>query len=333
MIDWHFYATIYNTIAVPLQTAVNTLLGGVIGYVRAPLLVGITLWIGMNAGIVANGGGTVSSLYRSILQAGIIVVILQSTMTYNQYVGDVAQAIPREVGQALSGGGTNVTSGMAHDLVWNQAVKAGLLVWEHIPSYNLKGALMTLCVAAYFVVAFAAILGGFGIYLLSSVSFALLLATGPLFVALYPFPGLRRYFNGWFAAVVSAILTQVFSVAVLALLVAAEAATVARIVENAGSGADANFVSEMIVLLEAAGLMYLVYRLLKQTPAIASSIAGGVYHNVSNISSMPMAFVSSAAGMAGRAASGVAGQAIGQTARAASVSRPSVAAGRSLSGG
>jgi type IV secretory pathway VirB6-like protein len=244
-------------------------------------------------------------------------MILQSVAAYDQYVVSLAQTIPNEIGVALAGGGAGgtVTSGAAFDLVWNQAAKAGLMVWAHIPSYSLKGAILTLCVAAYFVVAFAAILAGFIVYLVSAVLLSLLLTVGPLFIALYPFPPVARFFNGWLSATVSAVLTQILAVAVLALLIAGEMATVNRIVQNAGNGAEANFVSELLVLLEAGGLMAFVARLIKEIPSITVAIAGGVYQNANRLASTPMSMVAAGAAaggsMAGRgigaAASGVAG--------------------------
>ncbi len=333
MNNWTFFAATYSTIAAPLQVAINGLLANTIGWVRAPLFATITLWVGLQAIAVANGGTTLSSLYRGLLRAAVVVAILQSVATYDQYVVNLAQTIPNEVGVALAGGGAGatVTNGSAFDLVWNQAAKAGLMVWEHIPSYSFKGAILTLCVAAYFIVAFASILGGFTIYLVSSILMSLLLCVGPLFIALYPFPPVRRFFAGWLSAIVGAGITQILSVAVLGLLIGGEMATVNRIVQNAGDGANANFVSELLILLEAGGLMFFVCRLINQVPAISVAIAGGVYQNVGRLASMPMVMVGATARAATASVGRGAGAVAGAATKAVAARRAATSTGQSLS--
>jgi type IV secretory pathway VirB6-like protein len=229
---------------------------------------------------VANGVASIRALYHGVLRAAVVVFLLQSAATYNQYVGTVAQVIPTEVSNAITPGGAaggNVSGGTAFDNVWNAAANAGIKVWEGIPSYSLKGAMLFLLVGVYFIAALACIGGGFLVFLASTILLTLLLKIGPLFVAMFAFPQTHKLAAGWVAAVASTIVTQILAVAVLVLFTAAELATVMRIVVPA---AGDNFLTQLFVLLEAALLLAVIASLVRQTPSIAVSIAGGVYQNV-----------------------------------------------------
>lgn len=330
--NWAFYATIYATVAVPLGDAVTALTGNVLDYVHMPLLAGITLGIGLCAIAASYGFMSFQSVYKLLFAGAVIEVLLLTVTTYDQYVVQLVDAIPFEVGRALAGGGdiNNISDGGAFDHLWNTAAKAGLLAWEHIPSYSLKGALLTLFVGAYFVGVFLVILGGFLVCLASTTMVKLLLTIGGLFLALYPFPPLRKFCHGWVSALASAVLVEILAVAVLALMGAGEMATINRIVQQATAG-KMEFTDELFLLLQASGVFYLVYRLLKQIPSVAVAIAGGVYqavaaHAATAPMNMALAGAQMAVGAAARGAAGMAGQAVKSYGP-----RVSAAVGRSLS--
>lgn len=333
MMNWTFFATVFATIAVPLQTAMTALTGNLIDYVHLPILYGITLGIGLYAIAASYGFVPFNMLYKLLFAGAVIDVLLLTVPTYDTYVVQLVNSLPRDIGRALAGGGdiNMISDGGAFDQVWNTAAKSGLIVWDHIPSYSFKGALLTLFVGAYLIGAFLTILGGFLIYMVSTVMVALLLTIGPLFLALYPFPPLRKFCLGWVSATASAVLTDILSVAVLALLVAGEIATLNRVVQASTGGANMEFTDELFVLLQASGIFYLIYRLLKQVPAIAVAIAGGVYQGLAaRLSEMPMNMAMAAPKMAASAAVGGAATMTGQAVRSMAP-RVSSAVGRSLS--
>lgn len=337
MNDWHFFANLFTQISGLVQAGGDTILNGAMGYARPALLAAITCWIAFQAVVVANGMAPMNSLYRGVIRAAVVVMVLQSTATYNQYIGTIALAIPTEIGNALgSAVGANVASGAVFDTVWDTAAKSGMVVWKHIPQYSLSGAILTLCVAGYFIVVVVCIAAGFLIYLASTVLLILLLKVGPLFVALYAFPQTQRIANGWISAVVTSILTQVFAVAILVLFVGAEQATVTRILAAASNGAAPNFIDELMVLLQAGLLMWIISMLVKQAPGLASSIAGGVYQSMSSFTGAAFG-APKAIGAAARGAASKAGTGISATSAAAGKAiqayRASATTGKSLSGG
>jgi type IV secretion system protein VirB6 len=222
-----------------------------------------------------------------MIRAAIVVFLMQAA-NYNQYISTLARAIPNEVGNALAAAGANagsVASGAAFDTVWNAAAKAGLTAWEQVPKYSLSSIPLWFAIIVYLAIALVAIGVSFLVYLASTILLLLLLAVGPLFVALFAFPQTFKFASGWVAALVSAIVTQILALAVLAMFVATEQATIARITTDVA--VNGNFIDAIITLAEAALLMWLIATLVKQTPSIAQGIAGGVYQNVSGIVDAP----------------------------------------------
>jgi hypothetical protein len=143
---------------------------------------------------------------------------------------------------------------------------------------------------------------------------------GPLFVALFAFPVSAKFASGWVAAVVSAILTQAFAVAILVLFVGVQITIISRVRTGI---VDGNFINAIFGLGEAALLMSIIATLVKQAPSFAQGIAGGVYQNVASMVSAPTAACS---GIGSAAQSGA--KKLAQKVQAARVSNPT---GRSLS--
>ena len=329
MQNWQFFAGLYRDITGLATAGTNGILNGALGYVRPVLLVAITAWIAAQAITVSLGQASMRSLYGGIIRGAVVVFLLQGAATYNQYVGTVAQAIPQEVSNAITPGAVgNIGGGVAFDNVWNAAAKAGIAVWESIPSYSIKGAMLFLLVGVYFIATLCFIGAGFLVYLASTVLLQLLLAVGPLFVALFAFPQTHKFAAGWVAAVVSTLLTQILAVAILVMFTAAEQATVARIAAP-GPGGVGNFIDPLFTLLEASVLLYIIYKLVHQAPTIAASVSGGVYQGVGSL----LASAGKAVGTAASATTqGIAKAAQGVGAATIPATRIIAATGRSLSG-
>jgi type IV secretory pathway VirB6-like protein len=329
MANWAFFATLYAQILALVQGGANGILNGALGYARPVVPAAVVAWIAFQAISVANGVVPMRSVCHGLIRAAVVVFLLQAA-NYNQYVGTVAQAIPTQVTAAISAGGANVVGGAAFDNVWNAAAKAGVAVWKGITSYSLKGAMLFLLVGVYFIAALACIGAGFLVYLASTILLILLLNIGPLFVAMFAFPQTHKFAAGWVAAVASAIVTQILSVAILVLFTAAELATVNNV---AVPGAGTDFLDQLFVLLEAALLLAVIASLVKQAPNIASSIASGAYQGVGSLLGGAGKVATTAAkgttGGIALAARG-AGAAASRMASPARVSQPT---GRSLSGG
>lgn len=319
-----------------MAAAGDAMLNGTLGYVRPLVLAAAIGWIAFRAIMVANNFSRLNDIYRDLIRIAIVVFLLQ-VANYNQYIGGLATAIPTEVGNALAGLGANagnVTNGAAFDGVWNAAAKAGMAVYDQIPKFSLSSIALWFSVIVYLSLALITIGVSFLLYLASTILLLLLLKTGPLFVALFAFPITAKFGSGWVAAVVSVVLTQIFTLAILVLFIGTEQATVTRITAGVAAGGLNNFIDEMVTLAEAALLMWLIATLVKQAPSFAGSIAHGVFQSMSGLAG-------TAAGVAGGAIrTSLAGLALGGRGVSAAARSTGAAAarvtrttGRSLSQG
>jgi type IV secretion system protein VirB6 len=154
------------------------------------------------------------------------------------------------------------------DSIWNQGgavagflwSKAGLLNGEL--GYYVAGAVVwvlmgLLCVYTMFLIA------------LSSIALAILLALGPLFIALLLFDATRRFFEAWLAQLANYALITILTVLVAALLLQIVQSYAAQ---TAALGSALATVDSLNMVLIAV----IVFLLMRQVMPIAASLAGGV---------------------------------------------------------
>jgi type IV secretory pathway VirB6-like protein len=331
MTNWQFFQTLTTQLIAALQGATNGMVNGAVGYARPVVPAAAVAWLAFQAIAVAHQAASVRSMVHGLIRMAVVIFLIQTVANYNQYVGTVAQTIPTQVGNALAAGGANtgnVGNGTAFDTVSNAAIKAALTTYEAIPAFSLSSIPLWIAVIGFIGVAVLAVTISYAVYLASTVLLMLLLAVGPLFVALFAFPQTQKFGAGWVAAVVSTIVTQILAIALLVLFVGVEQETIGRVTTG---GVAANFIDAVVALVECAALMLLISTLVKQTPAIAQSIAGGVYQNMNNIvGGGGSAAVATTRGAVGAIAMGGRGVSAGVRATAARISQPT---GKSLSGG
>jgi type IV secretion system protein VirB6 len=155
--------------------------------------------------------------------------------------------------------------------------KGGLLSGDF--GFYLAGAVVwcligVLCVYAMFLIA------------LSSIALAVLLALGPLFIALLFFDATRRFFTAWIAQLANYGLITILTVMVAALLL--------KIVQSYAAQTAAR--GAAILTVDALNMMLialLVFLVLRQVMPIASGLAGGT-----SLSSLGIASRSISAGLA-----------------------------------
>jgi type IV secretion system protein VirB6 len=327
--NWTIFTDIYNLVDTPLEGAINSIISALTGYVSGPLKYFIIFWLAGSAIVVAinPSGFPLNRLAGQLIRAALAMSLVASAANYNQWIGQVAQQLPTDIGNALVGtvGGTAVTGGSLFDGVWNKAWTAGLTVYRGLPD-SWRGLGLAIGVLVFWLVAVATVAVAFLVYVVSHVLTALVIAIGPLFAAAAVFPMSRFLFSGWLSALASSILAQVLVVTLLSLMMNVETTELAKVVAAQSGGA--NGPGQMQTLLGVAALLLICALLIKQIPSIAVGIAGGIYHATGVYAASLYAGAAAAARGAGAAiravspASSVGGR-IGTT-------RP---AGRSLSGG
>lgn len=184
---------------------------------------------------------------------------------YNSLIVDTFYRAPAQLADAIVGTGDPVATldviwsrgGAVADSLWNNGgvfsgdfgfYVAGAIVWV------LVGAL---CVYTMFLIA------------LSGVALAVLLALGPLFLALLLFEAGRRFFAAWVAQLANYALITVLTVLAAALLL--------QIVESYAAQTAA--LGTAVVTVDALDMVLvavLVFLLMRQVMPIASALAGGI---------------------------------------------------------
>jgi len=107
---------------------------------------------------------------------------------------------------------------------------------------------------------------------LSSIALAVLLALGPLFMALLLFEATRRFFEAWLAQLANYALITILTVLIAALLL--------QVVESYADQTAAR--GAAIVTVDALNMVLiavLVFLLMRQVMPIAAALAGGIALN------------------------------------------------------
>jgi type IV secretion system protein VirB6 len=201
---------------------------------------------------------------------------------YNTVIVDTFYTAPAQLAAAVVGASDPVGT---IDAIWDSGgtvagnlwQKGGLLSGDF--GFYLAGAVVwcligVLCVYAMFLIA------------LSSIALAVLLALGPLFIALLFFDATRRFFTAWIAQLANYGLITILTVMVAALLL--------KIVQSYAAQTAAR--GAAILTVDALNMMLialLVFLVLRQVMPIASGLAGGA-----SLSSLGVASRSISSGLA-----------------------------------
>ena len=184
---------------------------------------------------------------------------------YNAVIVDTFYNAPTQLAAAIVGAGDPVGT---VDAIWysggtvagNLWVKGALDIagWGFIIGGAVVWCLMgLLCVYAMFLIA------------LSNIALAVLLALGPLFIAMLFFDATKRMFSAWIAQLANYALITILTVMVSALLLQIVQSYAAQ---TAARGSAIVTVDALNMVLIAA----LVFLILRQIMPIAAGLAGGI---------------------------------------------------------
>jgi type IV secretion system protein VirB6 len=206
----------------------------------------------------------VNGLKRIVVLAVVLGVALHLWL-YNTAIVDTFYTAPAQLAAAVVGSADPVGT---IDAIWQQGGAVAEQLWDKGGvfggdfGYYLAGGVVwlligLLCVYAMFLIA------------LSSIASAVLLAIGPLFIALLLFDSTRRYFEAWIAQLATYALISILTVLVAALLLQIVASYAAQ---TAARGAAILTVDALDMVLVSV----LVFLLMRQIMPIAAGLAGGL---------------------------------------------------------
>jgi type IV secretion system protein VirB6 len=203
-----------------------------------------------------------AGLKRIAVVALVLGVGLQLWL-YNTVIVDTFYNAPAQLAAAMVGAGDPVGT---IDTIWESGGTVAGNLWDRGGvftdfGFDLAGAIVyclvgMLCVYAMFLIA------------LSSIALAILLALGPLFVALLLFDATRRFFSAWISQLANYALITVLTVMIAALLL--------HIVQSYAAQTAARGTAILTVdALNMVLIAVLVFLVLRQVMPIASGLVGG----------------------------------------------------------
>jgi type IV secretion system protein VirB6 len=254
---------------------------------------------------------------KRIITLAVILGVGLNLWLYNTVIVDTFYNAPAQLASAVIGTGDPVRT---IDSIWESGGTVAGNLWvkgqtfsSAAVGYVLAGAVVwcfmgLLCVYAMFLIA------------LANIALAVLLALGPLFVAMLFFDTTKRMFAAWVAQLTNYALITVLTVMIAALLL--------QLVQNYASQTAAR--GSAILSMDALNMVLvavLVFLMLRQIMPIAAALSGGMALASFGLVSRSIGWARQrgsdlASPVAGFAARGLAGIALGRSVRVANPPSP-----------
>lgn len=204
-----------------------------------------------------------------LVKVAIVLGIALNVTYYGNFVVDFALNTPMAFAQSASGSSAGTTSASVGDVLdksLNKGFQLGQRVWDQggITSPGPVVCAIVIWVSVALILLFSAML-----IMLSKVALVVLLAIGPVFIMLLLFQGTQRFFEVWMGQVVNFMVTMVLAVLVTVLLITLVDGFLQRMLSDT-TASSGKMLLETVVM---GGIGVLV---LRQVPAMASAIAGGI---------------------------------------------------------
>jgi type IV secretion system protein VirB6 len=265
-----FFATFWSWLEGQLAAYIgsNTAL---VAAALEPAIVTLAVVYVMAWGYLHLTGRIEEPLATGLRRVVLLAVVLGGSLhlwLYNTVIVDTFYRAPAELASAVVGAPNPVAT---VDTIWSQGGAVAGYLWNNGGVFNgdfgyyVAGAIVwvlmgLVCIYTMFLIA------------LSSIALAVLLALGPLFIALLLFDATRRFFEAWLAQLANYALITILTVLVAALLLQIVASYAAQ---TAARGAAIVTVDALDMVLVAM----LVLLLMRQVMPIAAALAAGVSLN------------------------------------------------------
>ena len=212
---------------------------------------------------------------RRILILGVILVMVFKLSQNISPLLDIFIQSPQSLAQGIVGGGSpSVMS--AVDTIWNQGSEVGDSLLARGSLLSESGISLICCgLICYLCIGLVTIYVAF-LMCLALVSLAILLAVGPIFIAMLFFDATKRFFEAWIAQLANYALVIILVATLASLMLHAVTAPLA-IAYGQGSGVQA--VDALRVSVFCGFILLIMRQILPMASALASGIAlssGGI---------------------------------------------------------
>ncbi|MHC2572689.1 type IV secretion system protein [Rhizobium leguminosarum] len=249
----------------PLENFISSGTSNIASWISGPLTAALMLYVVLYGYLVLRGSVQEPILefaFRA-MKLAIIVMLVRNASEYQTYVTNVFfETLPREISQALNSG--TAPSASTFDSLLDKGQKCAQDIWARAtwPADIVNGVGGMMAIGASFTV--AAI--GYVVSLYARLALAIVLAIGPIFVALAMFQSTRRFTESWIGQLVNFVILQVLVVAIGSLLISCIDTTFTAV----ESYTDVMMRPVALCAICLAAL-YVFYQL----PGIASALAAG----------------------------------------------------------
>jgi type IV secretion system protein VirB6 len=254
----------------PLTQFVSNSVQNLASAIDTPLRTAVTLWVVLYGIAILRGAirEPVMSFAWSAARVAVIVALATNVSTFQSTVTDVFfEGLPKEIGGAITGAGLNMKSGQPFDHLLSKGIEVATKIYEQSGLTNIAPALI-----AAILMVFTAVSGflQFAVMLYAKIGLALVIALGPLFIALALFRSTRPFAEAWTRQVANFVILHVLVVALVGLMLTTVSGFVDKYGVNAANG------GQLIVgAVAISAVLGLAAYIALQLPEIASALAGG----------------------------------------------------------
>lgn len=224
------------------------------------ILWGLALWRGLINEPLSDG---IARVFRIVL----IGTIALGAGVYGPRIASFLYNTPGQLATTVSGGGVSPQTIMDASLSRGDDIASAFM---SLVSLSSPGASFAAILAALVVWIFTAVVVLFGaaLIVLSKVILGLVIALGPLFIALLLFDSTKRFFESWLGQALNYLFIFVLVVLSVDIMFALWKPQLDYALANNAAG-----FSSLIPMIIVGGAAFII---LLQVPALASGLAGGV---------------------------------------------------------
>jgi type IV secretion system protein VirB6 len=254
----------------PITQFVSNSVQNLATYMDTPLRTAATLYVVLYGISILRGTirePIMGFAWRS-MRLVLIVALATNASTFQTYVaGLFFESLPKEVGNAIAGSGLDTSSGAPFDRLLNKGIEVAQKIYDQAGLTDIAPALI-----AGILLVFTAVSGflQFAIMLYAKIGLAIVIALGPVFIALMLFEATRPFGSAWTRQVANFVILHVLVVALVGLMLT----TVQGFVDKYGANATSG--GQLIVgAVAISAILGLAAYIALQLPEIASALAGG----------------------------------------------------------
>jgi hypothetical protein len=275
----NIFTAIFTAIDTPLMAAVNGIVVNTAQQAHVWLIAGGTLYLAIWAASMAFAPGSAGSFFfgamvKELINVAIAIAVID---VYALYVVPFALTdFPGELSHLfIASGQPQVGVGVAgsFDTVWSTVRSLGFVIQGRLPDSWVPSVIMLMAAMVIFkAVGFVMVLWAFGVYMSVHLLAVVVVAIGPIMIALAAVPTTRRYAWGWLGVV----LWSIASIAMVSLVLGIAIAVITQECQVLGAlDQNVSIYDQVDGFLGVCGCLFLLACVVTAQPWVAHSIFGG----------------------------------------------------------